>query len=156
MLFAVALVSAVVLLSSSALHNESVGQLSFEQYNNQVYVRATLDKRYLAQVMQAESDCPAAIMLSECAPAYVTQHIHVKVNGEYVKLALAQQELMQRHVLLTWKVQAPNAPIERLHVQSTYMTAMTDHATLRVNCLLNELERYYTLSANRTAINVTY
>ena len=149
------LAGALMLLSSATLHNESVGEITFEQYENEVYARAILDKRYLAMALKQEADCPAATMLSHCAPAYVQDHVNVVVNGTKVGLTKVQQELTQRHLILTWKLNS-NEPVESLNVNSTYMLSVSDHATLSVNCFLNERELYYTMSARKPAINVAY
>ena len=150
-----ALAGAMMLLSSASLHNESVGEITFEQYENEVYARAILDKRYLAHALKQEADCPAATMLSHCAPAYVQERVNVLINGSKVALTKVQQELTQRHVILTWKLSS-NEPVQSLKVNSTYMLSVSDHATLTVNCFLNERELYYTMSARKPAINVAY
>ena len=152
----VGLFAAVLLLSSAQLHNERVGEITFEQYQNQVYARAILDKRYLTLALKQEVDCPAAIMLSSCAPSFVQERMRVEVNGQSASLEKIDQELTQRHLIITWKLHSNDQQINSLELNSSYMLAYTDHATIGVNCFLNQQERYYTMSARKTAININW
>ena len=145
----------LLLLTSTSMHNERVGEITFEEYNNEVYARAVLDKRYLVLALKQEADCPAAAMMANCAPNYVKDHLSVQLNGKPVDMRKIQQELTQRHLIITWKLNNQE-PVEQLRVNSTYMLALTNHATLGINCHLNQQERYYTMSARKSSINVSY
>ena len=87
---------------AAQLHNETVGHISLEEYDNELYAKATLDKRYLALVLNKHAKCPAATMLSNCAPEYMENNLTIKVNGKPVGIRQTAQELTKRNLILLY------------------------------------------------------
>lgn len=156
LLFVLAASTLLLLSTGAALHNESVGEIIFEHYDNELYARATLDKRYLVAALKQNATCPAATMMSKCAPEYLTNHFGIRVNNQRVNMEPIQHELTQHHFVVTYKVDAKPAPIKTVGINSTYMLGLDGHATLNVAFNMADKPKHYTLSSRRTSINVEF
>ena len=57
------LLASTLLPFSSFAHFEILGSISFTNSENEVYIRAVLDKKFLTKVLQKEGDCSREMMM---------------------------------------------------------------------------------------------
>ncbi|MFY0607797.1 MAG: hypothetical protein JXR10_13855 [Cyclobacteriaceae bacterium] len=77
--------SAAPVLEAAPLHSNVVGELRIENFKNELYMEAIMDKRFLATALKKEAKCSPENMLEVCGNQYILDHIQIMVNGETLR-----------------------------------------------------------------------
>ena len=135
-------------------HNEILGELTFSNYQGELYVRANLEKKHFIHVLKSEGDCPSEKMISECGERYINQSIQVKVNNEDAVLKRKSLEVGKDYIVWLFQIGESYKVLNSLSVNSIYMLKYNDHGILHVKIVINEFSASYNMSAKRKSINV--
>lgn len=135
-------------------HTEEVGQLKIDNFENQLFVTATLDKRALSYALMNEGDCSPKDMLSECGNDYFLSHVTIKVNGVLVSLGEISMILEKASVTFQYQLDGVFDNIQSIEVESDYMLQYAEHARLRVFLDVADFQKNYSMDQNRKKINI--
>lgn len=130
-------------------HTETVATYVVEKYNNQYFIRATLNKRLLTTALKKEAECTPAEMISVCGKNYVLDHLEVKINGELKVLEKVSHEIQKNNVEILFKLKGDILKLHLLEIKSDYLFAYNNHGLIKV--LLNFMDEpiSYTLTPKR-------
>ena len=141
---------------SLTAHTEIAGRLIFENFENELYVRAELDKRLLTVALMYEGDCPPREMLAVCGDQYLREHLKITVNCTETDLEKLSMEIQHRHVIFSYKVLHPNEQLRSIGVSSSYLLKYNDHAIVRTHFDIDLHTKSYDLNASRQSIEATF
>ena len=140
----------------SFAHSEVVGEIVFENFKNELYATARLDKRFLTGALMAEGDCAPRDMMSVCGDQYVRENISLYVNGKPVTFEKELMEIQKGYVIITYKVISPDEKITNIKVDSSYMFKYNDHAILRISFSIDNINTSYNIKTSRRQIEAFF
>ncbi len=144
------------LFSQKAMaHIEILAQLSIVNYNDELYVKAVLDKKNLVFALKEEGDCSPQMMLKECGDNFFKTYIKTKVNNEEVTLERTAFEIKQKQVVFNYKVKT-HAKINSISLESDYMLKYNSHGGINVFFEIDEHRSSYTMTAIRKKITANF
>lgn len=139
--------------SPTPVHSNVVGQIHVDNFGDELFFVATMDKRPLTIALMNEGDCSPKDMLNVCGDEYFQSHIQFFLNGEKLVLQLQRMDMEKEHVIFNYYVPAV-ASMEKIQVKSDYMLAYHDQSEVKVLFTIDQLSKKYTLSQARTELNL--
>jgi hypothetical protein len=141
--------------TSCLAHTEILAQLTFVNYNNELYVKAVLDKDVLVLALKEEGDCTPQMMLKECGDKFFKTYIKSMVNGEAVELEKIAFDIEQKQVVFNYKIKV-KSKIKSISLESDYMLKYNSHGGIKVFFGIEEHKSSYTMTANRRKITANF
>lgn len=145
----------VTLRTDFHAHTEILAQLTFVNYNNELYVKAVLDKDNLVNALKVEGDCSPQMMLNECGDKFFKTYIKAQVNGELVELEKITFEIEHKQVIFNYKVKV-QSKIKTISLESDYMLKYNSHGGINVFFGIDEHKSSYTMTAVRKKITANF
>lgn len=145
----------MTIFSASFAHTEIFAHLSYTNYNNELFIRATLDKEPLVHALKKEGDCSAKTMLKECGDKFLKTYIKTKVNNKLVDLHRVGFEIEKDQIIFSYEVKN-TSKIESISVESEYMLKYNPHGGIKVFFEINEHKSSYTMTERRKKITANF
>ena len=133
-------------------HNEVVGQIHFENYQNTLSIKAILNKKHLTLALEKEGNCSLKDMLKVCGEKYFNKSICITVNNDSISLKSTDYQLEKEAVIFTYQIKLPSSEINSIGVNSNYMLSYNDHGIVKASFLINDITSSYNLSSTRKQI----
>jgi hypothetical protein len=142
-----------LLLPPVEMHSNVVGQIQVDNFGNELFLVATMDKRPLTVALMNEGDCAPQDMLRVCGNEYLQEHIQFFVNGEKVRPELQRMDMEKEHLVFNYYIPSIGT-LENLKVISDYMISYHDLSEVKFNLTIQQLSKQFTLSQNKKEIHL--
>ncbi|MEO9476800.1 MAG: hypothetical protein ABJG41_14755 [Cyclobacteriaceae bacterium] len=139
--------------SESIIHTNVVGELRLDNFQNEVFLEAILDKRYLTVALKNEGDCTPSEMLTVCGSKYFMEHTNVAVNETEVAPVQQSVEVQRDFVVFRYSL-GDQGEVNQVTLQSDYMTEYFDHSEINVSVDIYELSRTYRITEKRSSVTI--
>ncbi|MEQ8471121.1 MAG: hypothetical protein RIC35_08045 [Marinoscillum sp.] len=143
------LTALLLLLSPPKFHSNVVAELRLDNFENELFLEASLDKRMLAVALMSEADCPPKEMLPNCGSQYLIDHFEILINGKVVSLQKQAMEIRKDQVVFRYYLGDMNEKIHLVEARSDYMIEYHEHSELKLNVVLYDTFRQYSLNVSR-------
>lgn len=143
-----------LLPGNSHAHTNTVGQLTLENFKNELYITASMDKRFLTLALMNEGDCSPKEMLSKCGDEYLKDHIQLIINGDGECLTFSAFNVQKDYVTFNYVVVIDEKNIEYIDLQSDYMLDYHEHSVLKVSINVKGHNKSYNMKSSRQKINI--
>jgi hypothetical protein len=139
--------------SAGTMHSSIVGELRIDNFNNELYVEAVVDKHLLALALIREADCPADEMLEKCGGQYVADHVVMKVNDQVVTFQQQNFQVFKDQVLFSYYLGEMDEGFDSIEVESDYLLDYYEHSVFRVKVGVANTTKSYNLTSLKRKIN---
>ncbi|WP_406659438.1 hypothetical protein [Marinoscillum sp.] len=146
----------LILQTPSSAHSEMAGQLTFENFRNELYVKSIIDKRMLSLALMQEADCTPDQMISICGDAYLQAHIQITVNCQPVTYEKLSVTLEKNTVVYAYRMIKADEPIASIGVSSDLILKYNDHAFVRTQFAIDDVTKSFDLKASRKTIEASF
>ncbi|MEP0365532.1 MAG: hypothetical protein ABJN36_08620 [Cyclobacteriaceae bacterium] len=137
----------------SVVHTNVVGELRLDNFKNEVFLEAILDKRYLTVALKNEGDCTPDEMLTVCGSKYLMEHTNIAVNEAEVEPIQQSVEVQRDFVVFKYSL-GDQGTINQVTLQSDYMTDYFDHSEINVSVEIYQLSRTYRITEERSSVTI--
>ena len=134
------------------VHSNVVGELRIDNFKQEVYVEAVVDKHLLTLALIREADCPPDQVLETCGGQYVTDHLSLSVNGKQMRFRQTGFQIFKDQVLYRFFLGECEGSFESIEVESDYLLNYYEHSVLHVKVGVNDTSKSYSLTALRQKI----
>ncbi len=138
--------------TSLDLHSNIVAHVLIDNYHNDLYAEVYLQKSLLAQALKNEESCSPQEMLRVCGNSYFQKHLNLSLNGELVSFQNQSIDIERDFVIYRYHLQSGQDSINKIEVESDYMLQYDDHSVTKLRIKIDDLEKYYSLKAERKKI----
>lgn len=132
-------------------HVEVVGNFEIIHYENEISVKAYLEKHHLTLALQSEGNCEPRDMLKVCGDQYLQSHFEMILNGKTAILEAKGMTIERDFIIYQFTCEAPEK-IEKIRINSTYMQSYNPHALVRIGFNVHEQERMFQIKLPRKSI----
>lgn len=146
--------SGLLFSETPPVHSNVVADLHLDNFNNELFLEASLDKRMLSVALMSEGDCTPREMLSECGSEYLIDHFHIKVNGQAIAVDQQAMELTKDKVVFRYYLGDMHQKITLVEASSDYLIAYHEHSELKLNISIYDTFRQYSLNAKRPTMKM--
>ncbi len=146
----------LILQTPSLAHSEMAGQLIFENFKNELYVKSIIDKRMLSLALMQEADCTPDQMISICGDEYLQEHIQITVNCQQVTYEKVSVTLEKNAVVYTYRMIKADEPIASVSVTSDFLLRYNEHAFVRTQFAIDNISKSFDLKASKKTIEANF
>lgn len=133
-------------------HSNVVGELRISNFENEIFVEAIMDKRYLTIALMNEADCERQDMMSVCGSEYILSSIDFKVNEQAIPLEKQAMEIQKDFVVYRYYAGKMTSGITDIYVASDYMLDYHEHSILNVIMEVHDETKNYSLHAKNKSL----